>query len=434
MKQSEIAGSQVDPAHYLEADGEEVGEAGEAKPSIYEAIMAADLDERAFAADVELEEEMTLLINNKEIQDAEDAAAKEEEAKQSAEQQQIAEQAPKVTLKDFQILRVLGKGAFGKVFLVEKKDTKQYYAMKVMRKDVIIDCEKIEATILEKNVMQEVDHPFLVGLEFCFQTEGKVYLVMQFYRGGELFTHLQAARRFTEARAKRYALQIALSLAHLHKREILYRDLKPENLLLGEDGYIYLTDFGLAKKVEEDEVAKSSCGTPEYMAPEMVTEAGHSFPVDWWALGIITYEMLVSFAPFYTGETNGANKKMKDMILNKAVFFPNAKQHGFELSEPAKDFISKLLAKKPEERLGSKKGASEILEHPWLADIDQDKLLSKEIEIDESEKPRLSDDPLKLEYFSNEFLASQPTRDSLVNLKQRKKIKEHKHLFDDFDR
>lgn len=149
---------------------------------------------------------------------------------------------------------------------------------------------------------------------------------MRFVRGGELFTHLRKARQFSEKRAKFYALTVALALGHLHKQKIIYRDLKPENILMDEDGYICLADFGLAKILEGNEMAQSFCGTPEYLAPEILNEVGHAFPVDWWALGILTYEMIVGFPPFYTGSSN--NNKMYELIKTKAVFFPDAAKHG----------------------------------------------------------------------------------------------------------
>lgn len=123
---------------------------------------------------------------------------------------------------------------------------------------------------------------------------------MKFVRGGELFMHLRKARNFKEPRAKFYSLIVALALGHLHSKQIIYRDLKPENILMDEDGYICLTDFGLAKILEANEQAYSFCGTPEYLAPEIIEEKGHAYPVDWWALGILTYEMIVGFPPFYT--------------------------------------------------------------------------------------------------------------------------------------
>ena len=210
----------------------------------------------------------------------------------------------KVDLKDFQIKSVIGRGSFGKVFLVQKIQDGKVYAMKSLRKDVIIDYDQIESTLLEKKILLEADHPFLVGMEYVFQTDQKIFFVMKFVRGGELFMHLRKARNFTEARAKFYCLTVAIGLGHLHSKKIIYRDLKPENILMDEDGYICLTDFGLAKILDGNEQAYSFCGTPEYLAPEILEEKGHAFPVDWWALGILTYEMIVGFPPFYTGSAN----------------------------------------------------------------------------------------------------------------------------------
>ena len=154
-------------------------------------------------------------------------------------------------------------------------------------------------------------------------------------------------------------MTVALALGHLHSQKIIYRDLKPENILMGEDGYICLTDFGLAKILEGDEQATSFCGTPEYLAPEILNETGHSFPVDWWALGVLTYEMIVGFPPFYTGHQN--NTKMYDLIKSKPVFFPDAQKHGIAMSENCKHFINACLNKTVEGRLGYKGDIQEIL-------------------------------------------------------------------------
>lgn len=199
--------------------------------------------------------------------------------------------------------------------------------------------------MLEKDILQKADHPFLVGMEYVFQTDLKIFFVMKFVRGGELFMHLRKSRQFTEKRTKFYSLTVALALGHLHKQKIIYRDLKPENILMEEDGYICLTDFGLAKILQEDEQAHSFCGTPEYLAPEILNEQGHAFPVDWWALGILTYEMIVGFPPFYTGQSN--NNKMYELIKNKPVYFPDEKKHGIKMSDECKDFITQCLKKNP---------------------------------------------------------------------------------------
>ena len=143
--------------------------------------------------------------------------------------------------------------------------------------------------------------------------------------------HLRKARNFSEKRAKFYAITVAIGLGHLHSKKIIYRDLKPENILMDEDGYVCLTDFGLAKILETNEQAFSFCGTPEYLAPEILEEKGHAFPVDWWALGILTYEMIVGFPPFYTGSAN--NQKMYDLIKTKPVFFPDAQKHGIAMTD-----------------------------------------------------------------------------------------------------
>lgn len=186
---------------------------------------------------------------------------------------------------------------------------------------------------------------------------------------------------------------------------------------MSEDGYICLTDFGLAKILEQNEQAYSFCGTPEYLAPEILEEKGHAFPVDWWALGILTYEMIVGFPPFYTGSPN--NQKMYDLIKSKPVFFPDAKKHGIAMSDDCKAFISKCLEKNPKDRLGSVNGLDDIISHPWFSSINIEKLLAKEIKPEF--KPKLSKNVLDVSNFDKMFTSDEAVH-SVLPMSAQKKI------------
>ena len=277
----------------------------------------------------------------------------------------------KVKLEDFKILKVIGRGSFGKVCLVEYLPTHETYAMKSLKKDILIEQEQIENTLLEKKILQTIDYPLLCCLVFCFQTEERIYFVqteeriyfvMPFLSGGELFQHLRKFRTFSEEKVRFYGAQIALALEYLHKKGIIYRDLKPENILMDDQGYLKLADFGMAKKLGENEKAMSFCGTPEYLAPEIITMEGHDRMADWWSFGILLYEMLCGLPPFYMENVD----KMYDMIKNSQVKFPKR----INLSDNAKDIIQKLLEKNPKKRLGYKNGIEEIKKHPFFDKID----------------------------------------------------------------
>ena len=188
-----------------------------------------------------------------------------------------------------------------------------------------------------------VQHEFLVGMEYVFQTPMRLYFVMPFIRGGELYKHFLTSKRFPEEVVKFYAYQIALAIGHLHSKDIIHRDLKLENILVDEEGYLKIIDFGLAKILKEEETTDTFCGTPEYLAPEMVSQRGHDKNVDWWALGVLVYELLVGVSPFYNRNRNVMLSKIKA----SRVVFPDPKKFKISISEECKDFICKLLDKKP---------------------------------------------------------------------------------------
>lgn len=196
---------------------------------------------------------------------------------------------------------------------------------------------------------------------------------MQYVIGGELNTHLLSERKFPEHRAKFYAMQVALALGHLHKNNIIYRDLKPENILMDRDGYIKLADFGLSKYLDCAEQTKTYCGTPQYMSPEIIDRRGHNLEVDWWALGILAYEMMVGFTPF---SIKGNLEEQHYAIKKRQVVFPEV-HHKIEISSEGRDFIQKCLIKDPVKRLGSKADVNEILSHPWFDSLSKDKMMKK---------------------------------------------------------
>ncbi|KAF0544487.1 Pkinase-domain-containing protein [Gigaspora margarita] len=272
----------------------------------------------------------------------------------------------------FEILKLIGKGNFGKVFQVRKKDTNRIYAMKVLHKQDLIERREVEHTLAEKNILIQAEAcPFLVGLKFSFQTRTHLYLVTDFMNGGELFWHLQNEIRLSEERAKFYAAEIVLALEHLHKYNIVYRDLKPENILLDATGHIALCDFGLCKEnLSAGQTTNTFCGTSEYLAPEVLVECGYNQSVDWWSLGILFYEMIAGFSPFYTNDTQLMYRK----ILFGKLKFPK----GF-FSEDAKSLIKGLLARNPHNRLGSRNDAEEIKNHPFFANVDWDALYLKQV-------------------------------------------------------
>lgn len=273
---------------------------------------------------------------------------------------------------DFEFLHVIGKGSFGKVLLARHRHDGNHYAVKVLSKRLIVRQNEARHIMSERNVLlKNLEHPFLVGLHFCFQTRDKLYFVLDYVNGGELFFHLQRERTFSESRARFYTAEIASALGYLHSRGIVYRDLKPENLLLDSQGHVILTDFGLSKEgLLATDTTNTFCGTPEYLAPEIVRKEAYDRSVDWWCLGAVLYEMLYGLPPFYSRNT----AEMYDQIL----FKPLKLRQG--VSEAGKKILINLLEKDSTKRLGSGYGDfDDIKQHEFFKTINWDQLMQRRI-------------------------------------------------------
>ena len=278
-------------------------------------------------------------------------------------------------LEDFKIIKVIDKGSFGKVFLVENKLNGKFYAMKRIRKDVLIEKKQIENTQNEKKILLDLDHPFLLGMSYVIQNDLRIYFFLDFIEGGNLYQNLFKVKRFKEHQVKFFAAQLVLAFAFMHENSIVHRDLKPENVLLGADGYLKLADFGLAKPLDKNKpYTYSFCGTTEYLAPEIIKDEGHSFTVDWWTLGVLIYELRTGRTPFLHKNSHQTTK----LIKSGRVIFPDPVKHKIDMSEEFKDFILKLLHKNPKKRLGHN-SSKEVMNHPWFNDMDWKKLENKKI-------------------------------------------------------
>ncbi|CAJ0938338.1 unnamed protein product [Ranitomeya imitator] len=286
-----------------------------------------------------------------------------------------------------------------KVFLVRKitpPDNNHVYAMKVLKKATIKVRDRVR-TKMERDILAEVNHPFIVRLHYAFQTEGKLYLILDFLRGGDLFTRLSKEVMFTEEDVKFYLAELALGLDHLHSLGIIYRDLKPENILLDEEGHIKLTDFGLCKEsIDHEKKAYSFCGTVEYMAPEVVTRQGHSHSADWWSYGVLMFEMHTGSLPFQGKD----RKETMTLILKAKLGMPQF------LSKEAQDLLRALFRRNPTNRLGSgSDGAEEIKRHPFFSTIDWNRLYRRELS--PPFKPAVTQ-PDDTYYFDSEFTSRTP--------------------------
>uniref|UniRef100_A0A671X159 Ribosomal protein S6 kinase n=1 Tax=Sparus aurata TaxID=8175 RepID=A0A671X159_SPAAU len=313
----------------------------------------------------------------------------------------VKEGSEKADPRQFELRKVLGQGSFGKVFLVRKitgPDAGQLYAMKVLKKATLKVRDRVR-TKMERDILVEVNHPFIVKLHYAFQTEGKLYLILDFLRGGDLFTRLSKEVMFTEEDVKFYLAELALALDHLHSLGIIYRDLKPENILLDEEGHIKLTDFGLSKEsIDHENKAYSFCGTVEYMAPEVVNRRGHTHSADWWSYGVLMFEMLTGTLPFQGKD----RKETMTMILKAKLGMPQF------LSSEAQSLLRNLFKRNPSNRLAGPDGVEEIKRHQFFCTIDWNKLFRRELHPPFKPAAGRPDDTF---YFDPEFTAKTP-RDS----------------------
>ena len=278
----------------------------------------------------------------------------------------------KIGASDFEFIRLLGEGATCKVFQVKRKKNGKMYAVKVLDKARILgNYRKVEQALTERQVLVEVRHPFIVQLHYTFQTRSELYFVLEFCCGGELFFHLSKRGRFDEPTAKFYFCEVLLGLEYLHARNILYRDLKLENILLDEEGHVRLTDFGVSKlgKASTDKFT-SVVGTREYFSPEMIKREGYGKPYDFYCLGCVLYIMLTGSLPYFQGNwTEMYQKRVSGGVLR----FPKG------VPALAMDMCARLLDRDPKARLGSKGGAEEVRQHAWVQDVDWEKVYSKQI-------------------------------------------------------
>jgi len=315
----------------------------------------------------------------------------------------------KVAIGDFQIIRVLGSGASCRVVQVRHKVNGSFYAVKVMSKRKLVTHEKkLERAIAEKRVLARMSHPFVVSLHWAFQTRGHLFMVLDYCAGGELFFHLQRKRRFPEEDARFYICEILLGLEYMHSQGILYRDLKPENVLLDADGHVRLTDFGLSKEAAAEEVQsalfQSFVGTVLYLSPEMLRKESHGFAIDFYCLGCLVYILLTGSLPHYSGDVTEMCEKRAQGLAFRA---PRG------CSREAVTLCNRLLDPDPSKRLGSAGQALQVKEQAWFRDVNFIKVYRKEPQpvfpnfppIDPSKRPD--------ECFSSEF-TKVPVKPSLA--------------------
>lgn len=282
-------------------------------------------------------------------------------------------QSGEMSMESFRLLSVLGRGHFGKVILSQYKPTNEYFAIKALKKSDIIARDEVDSLLSEKRIFEvanAIRHPFLVNLFACFQTEQHVCFVMEYAAGGDLMMHIHTDV-FTEPRAVFYAACVVLGLQYLHENNIIYRDLKLDNLLLDTEGYVKIADFGLCKEgMGWGDRTGTFCGTPEFLAPEVLTETSYTRAVDWWGLGVLIFEMLVGESPF-PGEDEG---EVFDSIVNDEIRYPRT------LSLEAIALMRRLLRKNPERRLGSsERDAEDVKKQAFFRNVNWEQLLLRKV-------------------------------------------------------
>ncbi|CAD8090358.1 unnamed protein product [Paramecium sonneborni] len=290
----------------------------------------------------------------------------------------------RVCLRDFEFIRCIGMGGFSKVYMVREKRTGQFYAMKLIEKNSIISQNKQIIIQNERDIMCNLNHPFIVKIQYAFESRRFLVFVLEYCSGGELFFMLRKVKRMNEEQAFFYFAEICLGMKHLHDRSIIYRDIKPENILIDFDGHVRIADFGLSRQLDQD-IAYSFCGSPEYMAPEMLLKQGHNLQLDLYCLGALLYELITGLPPFYSRNTD----EIYQRILNQKLSYPPQLQ----MSSLLKDLLNGLLAKNPKNRIDK---IETLLKHPWMTQWG-DKNMYKEF------LSKKIDPPFKPDYFSFNF-------------------------------